>query len=134
MLSRKIPLDAAPSEITPTYASRGLAGPIPRLELPEGSMSPASAYRLIHDELALDSIPSLNLASFVATYMDDAADRLISRSLPARLPRQTLLLWRSKTALHPNKSTESTHRRRPRQICAASHAIEDTINLRGDKS
>ena len=80
MLSRKIPLDAAPSEITPTYASRGMAGPIPRLELPEASMSPASAYQLIHDELALDSIPSLNLASFVATYMDDAADRLMAET------------------------------------------------------
>ncbi len=80
MLSRKIPLEAAPSHVIPTYASRELSQPIPRLELPELSMDPKSAYQLIHDELALDANPALNLATFVTTYMDDEADRLMSET------------------------------------------------------
>jgi glutamate decarboxylase len=80
MLSRKIPLDAVSTHITPTYAARGLTSPIPRLELPDQSMDPATAYRLIHDELALDANPALNLATFVTTYMDDEADRLMAET------------------------------------------------------
>jgi glutamate decarboxylase len=80
MLSRKIPLDSAPALITPTYASRGLTHPVPRFELPELGMDPDSAYQLIHDELALDSNPALNLATFVTTYMDADADRLMAET------------------------------------------------------
>jgi glutamate decarboxylase len=81
MLSRKIPLEAAPPHVTPTYASRGLTHPVPRYELPADSMDPTTAYQLIHDELALDANPALNLATFVTTYMDDAADRLMAETL-----------------------------------------------------
>jgi glutamate decarboxylase len=83
MLSKKIPLahPEAPSRtITPTYASRGLTHPIPRFELPEQSLDPAAAYQLIHDELALDGNPALNVASFVTTYMDHQADRLMAET------------------------------------------------------
>jgi glutamate decarboxylase len=84
MLSRKIPLDdpgAAPPLLAPTYASRGLTHDVPRNELPEQSMDPASAFQLIHDELALDANPALNLATFVTTYMDDSADRLMAETI-----------------------------------------------------
>jgi len=81
MLSRKIPLGEAPSHVIPTYASRGLSGPVPRLELPEQGMEPAVAYQLIHDELALDANPALNLATFVTTYMDPAADDLMAETM-----------------------------------------------------
>ena len=77
MLSRKVPLDTAPSHVAPTYASRGMTHSILRFVLPEESMDPDAAYQLIHDELALDANPVLNLATFVTTYMDDEADRLI---------------------------------------------------------
>jgi glutamate decarboxylase len=40
-------------------------------------MDPSDAYRIIHDELALDGNPELNLATFVTTWMDDEADRLM---------------------------------------------------------
>jgi len=80
MLSRKVPLDTAPALVAPTYASRGMAHTIPRFELPEESMEPRSAYQLIHDELALDANPSLNLATFVTTYMDDEAARLMAET------------------------------------------------------
>src|SRR5580658_5796830 len=84
MLSRKIPLTepaAPPSQLTPTYAARGLTHPVPRFELPATSMDPRVAYQLIHDELALDANPALNLATFVTTYMDPEADRLFAESL-----------------------------------------------------
>jgi len=43
-------------------------------------MDPDVAYRLIHDQLALDANPALNLATFVTTYMDDEADRLMAET------------------------------------------------------
>ena len=81
MLSRKVPLDTAPLLVTPTYASRGMTRSIPRFMLPEESMDPGAAYELIHDELALDATPALNLATFVTTYMDGEADRLMNETL-----------------------------------------------------
>jgi glutamate decarboxylase len=77
MLSRKIPIDAAPPHVTPTYASRGMTHSVLRNVLPEESMDPRAAYQLVHDELALDANPALNLATFVTTYMDDEAERLM---------------------------------------------------------
>jgi glutamate decarboxylase len=81
MLSRKIPLDVAPLHVAPTYASRGLAHSVFRNVLPEASMDPRAAYQLIHDELALDANPALNLATYVTTYMDDEAGRLMAETL-----------------------------------------------------
>ena len=84
MLSRKIPLDdptAPPPTLAPTYASRGLSEPVPRNSLPHASMDPQVAYQLIHDELALDANPALNLATFVTTYMDSSADRLMAETM-----------------------------------------------------
>jgi len=40
-------------------------------------MDPDVAYQVIHDELALDGNPILNLATFVTTWMDEHADRLL---------------------------------------------------------
>jgi glutamate decarboxylase len=81
MLSRKIPLDVAPIHVAPTYASRGLAHSVFRNVLPEASMDPRAAYQLIHDELALDANPALNLATYVTTYMDDEAGRLMAETV-----------------------------------------------------
>lgn len=74
MLSKHIEDD---SVLRPTYARRGLTHPLSRYEMPDESMDPGDAYRLIHDELALDGNPELNLATFVTTWMDDEADRLM---------------------------------------------------------
>ncbi|MGH9082828.1 MAG: glutamate decarboxylase [Acidimicrobiales bacterium] len=80
MLSRKIAVEEAGAErpLTPTYARRGLTSPIPRYRMPDEPMAPSAAYRLIHDELALDGTPELNLATFVTTWMDEEADRLMA--------------------------------------------------------
>jgi glutamate decarboxylase len=82
MLSKKISAEEAglAKELLPTYARRGLTHPISRYELPLEPMDPADAYRLIHDELALDGNPELNLATFVTTWMDEEADRLMTET------------------------------------------------------
>ncbi|QDU33378.1 Glutamate decarboxylase [Poriferisphaera corsica] len=64
-----------------TYGSRYTAEPIPKLVLPEKGMPSKIAYRIIKDELNLDGNPSLNLASFVTTWMDHHADRLLAETL-----------------------------------------------------
>ncbi|HEX3946065.1 MAG TPA: glutamate decarboxylase, partial [Acidimicrobiales bacterium] len=80
MLSKKISLDEETLPLIPTYARRGLTHPISRYEMPQEPMEPGAAYQLIHDELALDGNPELNLATFVTTWMDDEADRLMTET------------------------------------------------------
>ena len=70
-----------PSTLVPTYAARGLEQEVPKFELPQQSMLPASAYQIIHDELRLDGYSMLNLATFVTTWMDDEAEKLMAHSL-----------------------------------------------------
>ena len=55
-----------------------LEGEIPRTELPAGSRPPDVAYQIIHDELALDGNSRLNLATFVTTWMEPQAERLMA--------------------------------------------------------
>lgn len=81
MLARKVEPDDTNDSLTPAYATRYLTQPIPRLELPESEMPAGIAYRLIHDELNLDGNPELNLATFVTTWMEPEADRLMAESL-----------------------------------------------------
>jgi glutamate decarboxylase len=39
------------------------------------------AARFVHDELLMDGTPALNLASFVTTYMEDEAEKLMLENL-----------------------------------------------------
>src|SRR2546421_2442142 len=54
--------------------------PIPALRMPEESMDPEAAYRFIHDELLLDGSSRLNLATFVTTWMEPQAERLMTEA------------------------------------------------------
>lgn len=49
--------------------------------LPEAGMEPVEAMRLIDEELVLDGIPERNLATFVTTWMEPEARRIIGESL-----------------------------------------------------
>jgi glutamate decarboxylase len=51
---------------------------IPRHELPRTEMPAAAAYQVIHDELMLDGNARLNLATFVSTWMEPEAEKLMS--------------------------------------------------------
>ena len=66
--------------IAPAYTGRLSTNPIPSLRLPAKSMEPAAAYRFIHDELMLDGSSRLNLATFVTTWMDPEAERLMAET------------------------------------------------------
>ncbi|NGX39362.1 MAG: Glutamate decarboxylase [Chlamydiae bacterium] len=66
---------------TSTYSSRFFSQPIPKYEIPEGSMPANAAYQLIHDELNMDANPALNLASFVTTWMEPEATQLMQENV-----------------------------------------------------
>ncbi len=43
-------------------------------------MLPETAYQIVHDEIALDGNAHLNLATFVSTWMEPAAEQLYAKS------------------------------------------------------
>ena len=51
---------------------------IPRHALPEREMAPDVAYQIIHDELMLDGNARLNVATFVSTWMEPQAEKLMA--------------------------------------------------------
>jgi glutamate decarboxylase len=66
--------------IAPAYTGRLSTDPIPSLRLPDEAMEPSAAYRFIHDELMLDGSSRLNLATFVTTWMDPEAEKLMAET------------------------------------------------------
>jgi glutamate decarboxylase len=68
---------AAVLDVRPQFASAEM-GKVPRNRLPEGEMDGATAYQIVHDELMLDGNARLNLATFVTTWMDEHAGRLMA--------------------------------------------------------
>ncbi|GAA6059938.1 hypothetical protein JCM10212_003078 [Sporobolomyces blumeae] len=63
------------------YGSATARNGIKRFEMNEDEMEPRAAARFISDELLMDGNPSLNLASFVTTYMEPEAERLMIDNL-----------------------------------------------------
>ncbi|HTM85745.1 MAG TPA: glutamate decarboxylase [Mycobacterium sp.] len=66
--------------IAPAYTGRLSTAPVPALRLPDEEMDPQAAYRFIHDELMLDGSSRLNLATFVTTWMDPEAEKLMAET------------------------------------------------------
>jgi glutamate decarboxylase len=54
--------------------------PVPKFEIGAHGMAPRQAYEIIHDELMLDGNARLNLATFVTTYMDAEAEKLMAET------------------------------------------------------
>src|SRR5262249_37733487 len=54
---------------------------IPKLAFAEGEMPPDVAYQIIHDELMLDGNARMNLATFVTTWMEPQAEKLMAECL-----------------------------------------------------
>jgi glutamate decarboxylase len=63
------------------YGNRFLLEPSPDNQLPEHGMRAVDAMRLIGEELVLDGIPQRNLATFVTTWMEPEAQRIIAENL-----------------------------------------------------
>ena len=66
--------------ISPAYTGRLSTDPVPALRLPDDCMDAGAAYRFIHDELMLDGSSRLNLATFVTTWMEPEADKLMAET------------------------------------------------------
>jgi glutamate decarboxylase len=64
-----------------TFPSRIYTESSPTRKFPEEAMHPDAAYRLIERDIALDGDPHRNLATFVTTWMEPQAQRLISENL-----------------------------------------------------
>ncbi|QHC26181.1 glutamate decarboxylase [Streptomyces sp. GS7] len=71
-----------PRPVNPFYGEAdpvaGMETSPPRHTLPEGPVSPHTAYQFVHDELMLDGNSRLNLATFVTTWMEPQAGALMS--------------------------------------------------------
>ena len=66
--------------LTPMYARRGFIE-VAKRALPAGESDPASIYALLHDELMLDGNSRMNLATFVTTWMEPEAARLMAETM-----------------------------------------------------
>jgi len=73
----KVPTASADSLSVPPLFTRESAQ-VPRHELPPDQLPPEVAYQLIHDELMLDGNARLNVATFVTTWMEPEAERLMA--------------------------------------------------------
>jgi glutamate decarboxylase len=77
------PAGPAPSDrdlaIEPTFTLEGEG--IPRNRIPDSELPADVAYQIIHDELMLDGNARLNLATFVTTWMEPQAEKLMAECL-----------------------------------------------------
>jgi len=64
-----------------TYSQRYFREDVPKHEMPENSMPARAAYQLVHDELNLDGNPTLNMASFVTTWMEPEAHQIVEENI-----------------------------------------------------
>lgn len=83
MVSKKVDVNRL-RESEKNYAkthNRYSSEEVPKYRFPENTMDSRTVYQLIHDELNLDGNPDLNLATFVTTWMEPEADRLIMENL-----------------------------------------------------
>src|SRR5437870_9167192 len=64
-------------DVNPVYA-QPVIDRVPKNRLPDEPMDPGTAYQIVHDELMLDGNARTNLATFVTTWMEEHAARLMS--------------------------------------------------------
>jgi len=66
--------------LVPVYGRRAMDSPVPKYELPQGELDADTAYDLVRDELMLDGNARLNLATFVTTWMEPQAEKLMAET------------------------------------------------------
>src|SRR2546430_6852612 len=64
--------------VNPLFTAEPLA--VPRNDFPATGLDPELAYQIVHDELMLDGNARLNLATFVTTWMEPQATRLMTET------------------------------------------------------
>jgi glutamate decarboxylase len=63
------------------FGNRFLTEPAPSQAFPENGMHPTDAMRLVAEDLAMEGDPQRNLATFVTTWMEPQAQRIIAENL-----------------------------------------------------
>lgn len=71
----------ADERATPIHALPAFQQAVNPFVFPVEGMDPDAAYEILHTTLMLDGRPSLNLASFVTTWMEPQAEKLIHQTL-----------------------------------------------------
>ena len=66
---------------TSIFGSDKMLQPAPVDKIPDGPTTPEIAYQLVKDETFAQTQPRLNLATFVTTYMDDYATKLMNEAI-----------------------------------------------------
>lgn len=74
---------------TPIFGTSEEFRVAPKFEMPENSMSGEVAYQLVHDEAMLDGNSRLNMATFVTTWMDDYARRIMTENMDKNMIDKT---------------------------------------------
>ena len=74
-------IDLSPDQEAALYGNRFLTEDAPDREFPASGMSALDAMRLVDEELALEGDPQRNLATFVTTWMEPEAQRIIGENL-----------------------------------------------------
>jgi len=68
------------SAVIPPYTRALDVEPIPQFELPDHGSLAEVVYRYIHDDMLLDGNSRLNLATFVTTWMEPEAEKLMAEA------------------------------------------------------
>ncbi|MFL6167432.1 MAG: pyridoxal-dependent decarboxylase, partial [Ornithinibacter sp.] len=63
------------------FGNRFATAEVPSASFPEAGMSPTDAMRLVAEDIALEGDPARNLATFVTTWMEPEAQRIIAENL-----------------------------------------------------
>lgn len=66
---------------TAIFGSEEMLQPSPVDKIPDGPTTPQIAYQMVKDETFAQTQPRLNLATFVTTYMDDYATKLMNEAI-----------------------------------------------------
>jgi glutamate decarboxylase len=76
-----MPKPLSPDDAAMFYGSRFLTEDAPDGDFPASGMSALDAMRLVDEELTLEGDPQRNLATFVTTWMEPEAQRIIAENL-----------------------------------------------------
>ena len=74
---------------TPIFGTSEEARVAPKFEMADHSMPGEVAYQIVHDEAMLDGNSRLNLATFVTTWMDDYARRVMTENMDKNMIDKT---------------------------------------------
>lgn len=63
------------------FGTNAMLNPAPDQKIPDGPTIPTVAYQMVKDETFAQTQPRLNLATFVTTYMDEYATKLMNEAI-----------------------------------------------------